>query len=490
MSFLTWLQPEINLYHRFFEKQFTPFPPEPLENLPPSGPGLLAPGNPSGNDENPVLLRGVDGSLMVAYASDRNGANDNEIMLLRSTDGNNWPSTPIQITDHPSDGNFYPAIAQQVNGFVHAVWWRRTVSGPGAEYRIYYNHSLTTDGATWNLSAEEIVADGPGDQLPTMAVRPVSGRPIVYFVSSTRDANGDVDLTFTDTRLRIYATQKLGDGSWSQPVRLQEINDLTNHNTYPKVMRSSDGTYLMAWARYDGTASNDWGSIFSEPSADIWVSTSADGFFWAPAILASDGLAVGATDVYPSLYQNQEGTWFAFWLSASGGDSTWLEVPFGDGLSHAAPLAGVPGLAIGAQILATGTPDVYWRVWTEGGPGSQQIQTTYYLSPVAAGEVPMLTVSEAGGGDLMLSWDPSCWAPDGDYEVYEGTLGDFTSHDELTCSTAGLTTLTFSPAGGNTYYLVVPRSAYGEGSYGSRSDGSERPQGISACLSQALASCP
>ena len=102
---------------------------EPLENLPPSGPGLLAPGNPSGNDENPVLLRGVDGSLMAAYASDRNGPNDNEIFLLRSTDGNNWPAVPVQITDHPSEGNFYPAIEQQVNGFVHAVWWRRTVCG-------------------------------------------------------------------------------------------------------------------------------------------------------------------------------------------------------------------------------------------------------------------------------------------------------------------------------------------------------------------------
>jgi hypothetical protein len=102
-----------------------------------------------------------------------------------------------------------------------------------------------------------------------------------------------------------------------------------------------------------------------------------------------------------------------------------------------------------------------------------------------------LTARLEPGGDLTLSWDVSCNAGDSDYEVYAGTIGGvFDDHDPVACSTAGATTATFTPAVGDRYYLVVPRNAGQEGSYGTSSAGVERPSGASTCLSQAIDACP
>lgn len=87
----------------------------------------------------------------------------------------------------------------------------------------------------------------------------------------------------------------------------------------------------------------------------------------------------------------------------------------------------------------------------------------------------------------MLTWDDSCLAADDDYAVYEGVLGDFTSHAPVQCSTGGATSATITPAAGGTFYLVVPHNGVYEGSYGVDSAGAERPQADDgACFPQEL----
>jgi sugar lactone lactonase YvrE len=119
------------------------------------------------------------------------------------------------------------------------------------------------------------------------------------------------------------------------------------------------------------------------------------------------------------------------------------------------------------------------------------------LTPPQSGLVPdgslvsdrPLLLTSMANGDIGLSWGPSCSSNDTDFEVYEGALGDFTSHVSRFCSTGGALAKTFTPSPGNTYYLVVSRNAAREGSYGQSSDGSERPPAISACLPQASGGC-
>ncbi len=103
-----------------------------------------------------------------------------------------------------------------------------------------------------------------------------------------------------------------------------------------------------------------------------------------------------------------------------------------------------------------------------------------------------LTLQHAALGNITLNWSPSCLLPgDTDFGIYEGTVGDFTSHVPRFCSTGGATSRTFLAAAGNRYYLVVPRNATREGSYGTDSNSVQRPQGgVFACWDQAIDVCP
>jgi murein DD-endopeptidase MepM/ murein hydrolase activator NlpD len=101
-----------------------------------------------------------------------------------------------------------------------------------------------------------------------------------------------------------------------------------------------------------------------------------------------------------------------------------------------------------------------------------------------------LTVSW-DGSQVTLDWDASCVNTDSDYEIYEGTIGTWYSHTSMLCTTAGATTASFVPGGSGTYYVVVPTDTTVEGSYGYDSLWSERPQGVSSCLTQQVGgSCP
>jgi hypothetical protein len=118
-------------------------------------------------------------------------------------------------------------------------------------------------------------------------------------------------------------------------------------------------------------------------------------------------------------------------------------------------------------------------------------------SCLASGRVPdrksglknPLVATKAGGGAITLTWDKSCSLTDSSYAVYTGVLGSFASHVPLTCSTGGQKTLTFTPAAGDAYYLIVPQNGNREGSYGFDGAGAERPASAAACFVQQIGPC-
>jgi hypothetical protein len=117
---------------------------------------------------------------------------------------------------------------------------------------------------------------------------------------------------------------------------------------------------------------------------------------------------------------------------------------------------------------------------------------------LAAGSIPdgdevpgtPLRIEKTATDEIMLTWGASCFASDIDYEVYSGPLeGSSDAHRPVACTTGGETTLTFLPAAGNRYYLVVPTNGEAEGSYGKDSGGLERPRVAGACLKQYNSDC-
>lgn len=106
------------------------------------------------------------------------------------------------------------------------------------------------------------------------------------------------------------------------------------------------------------------------------------------------------------------------------------------------------------------------------------------------GSVLIAGLDLVAGGMLDLSWTPSCSASDDNYSVYEGTLGSFYDHLPKVCDTGGATGAVVSPALGDRYYLVVPRDASNEGSYGTDGFGAERPPAIATCRPPDPVACP
>jgi len=97
------------------------------------------------------------------------------------------------------------------------------------------------------------------------------------------------------------------------------------------------------------------------------------------------------------------------------------------------------------------------------------------------------------GSNLVATWGaPGGTCSPTDYAIYQGTIGTWYSHSTvITCTdTGGDKTETFAMPAGNVYFLVVPLSATEEGSYGTNSSGTERPQSSNKCkTSQNLTSC-
>ena len=97
-----------------------------------------------------------------------------------------------------------------------------------------------------------------------------------------------------------------------------------------------------------------------------------------------------------------------------------------------------------------------------------------------------------GAGQLTLTWSPSCSLCVQDYGFYEGTIGIWNSHTAIGCTdTAPALAEVINYGAGGRYYLVVPYNANDEGSYGTHSNGTERPPGSpAACQPTQELGCP
>jgi hypothetical protein len=108
------------------------------------------------------------------------------------------------------------------------------------------------------------------------------------------------------------------------------------------------------------------------------------------------------------------------------------------------------------------------------------------------GRVPPTIHVDKAGASITVSWSTSCSQGADDYEIYEGSIGVWYSHTSKVCTDTGHDLKeTFAPAAGSDYYLVVPRDAVEEGSYGTNSGGVERPVGAAQCVTpQIITPCP
>jgi len=319
---------------------------------------LLSTGSPT-KDEDPAVLRAADGSMFVAWFSDRADAGD--IYVARTSSGTNW-SAPTRITLDPG-GDFYPSLIQDAAGTFHLTWFRWY-----ALERGHILHSTSSDGLTWNVADEESVTTDldVDDWLPTPAFAS-DGTLFVYFVSEIRDAGNPTS--------DLYATSKGPSATnWSDPVSLTAINSTTEHDQLPFVARTGSGL-TMVWVRHDTSEPKPW----LNPKSQLYLSTSPDGLSWSAPLQVTNE-AGNVVHLFPSIVTANTGGQSLLWLSTRDGSARVYEILVANAGQYPATVTEVIALPDGYshRVAATPTAGVFLGAWVQGPEGAQDIHYRFF----------------------------------------------------------------------------------------------------------------
>lgn len=324
----------------------------------PTNDRLLSMNSPT-KDEDPSVLRARDGTMHVAWFSDR--GNNPDIYITSTRRGTEW-GPPVRVTTSPH-GDFYANLLQDDQGTFHLVWFRWD-----AIFRGHVMHNSSADGLRWDPATETQVTTTPNvdDWVPSIA-QASDGTLLVYFVSIRRDPANPTN--------EIYVTSRSpGGNAWTQATPVTTINSATEHDHLPFAARAGS-QITVAWVRTDAGQPTPWQATKS----DLFVSTSQDGrTFSRPLKVTNDAGAV--VHVFPALYANLDQEWSLMWLSTRLGAPKVFELPIR--LADLYPQAVAENTMVAAgyshRIAATPTPRVYLAVWVQGPEGSQDIYYRFF----------------------------------------------------------------------------------------------------------------
>ncbi len=326
-------------------------PPRPFA---PTEATLLSVGSPT-KDEDPSAVLARDGTIFVAWFSDRGGNAD--IYITSTRNGRDW-TQPVRVTTN-AGGEFAPSLYQDDAGLFHLAWFRWTGLYSG---HIMYNTS--GDGLIWNTANEVQVTTAPDvdDWVPTLTVSG-DGTVLIYFVSKLRNA--------TDQQNDLYLARKRpGVATFDAVVGASGVNVPTAHEHLPFLARTGTG-YTLVWVRYDLTEETPW----ENAKSDVWYATSSDGVSWgSPTPFSTD--AGNVLHLFPMLYRTLDNAWSLLWLSTRTGTPQPWETPLASLGQYPTGVTATPSLPAAGyshRIAPTPVPGTYIGLWVQGPVGSEEV---------------------------------------------------------------------------------------------------------------------
>jgi outer membrane protein assembly factor BamB len=320
---------------------------------------------------------------------------------------------------------------------------------------------------------------------------------------------------------RLYAFRTSGEQAWVAPLYLSKDTLGMFHQQQPEV--GPDGTVFLpaavstgaSWSMNGFSAATGVLSRSYFPSPGTGVSVPAIGPDGRVYFVQSLSYLQSLSATFSPKWQYFDGSILLYPVVSPANDIVFTGGMTGYGMPGFARAFSVTKGALlwsldlgvvngGNQVMqsvprfdpAGGT--VYFGTSVTGSTSSDTscylyaLDTTATAPPSAPGRVRSLSVGmNADGHSLDLSWEPSCSGTATDYEVMEGTIGAWNEYAPLLCSTGGATSVTLTPFSGSSFYLIVPRSATLEGSYGLDPNGNERPRSAPQCVAtQVAGGCP
>ena len=326
----------------------------------PGAPALLSTASP-GKDEDPSVILARDGSLVVAWFSDRGGNPD--LYVTRTHDGVHWESV-VRVTNDPG-GDFYPNLFQDDLGVFHLVWFRWY-----ALERGHIVHNQSTDAMSWSAAGEDSVTTTPDVDDWVPCVTGAADSLLVFFVSALRDgANPTSDIYMT--------VRHPGATGWDAAARVPGINSASEHDHLPVAARTATNQFTLVWVRHDTSQPAPW--LDPPPVSHLYYAQSPDGSLWsAPQAITNDAGAV--VNVFPGLYRRGGGEWRIAWLSTRSGAASVWELPLAGASAYPAGVIANPSLPPGYshRISPTPAPGAYLAAWVQGPEGAQDIYYRVY----------------------------------------------------------------------------------------------------------------
>jgi hypothetical protein len=207
---------------------------------------------------------------------------------------------------------------------------------------------------------------------------------------------------------------------------------------------------------------------------------------------AQSSFALGATIYFSTYYHDQyENQLSTFNLYRPDGSlfSQWTNsIPSGNGMYEASLVSSSFNMPLTRCRAPGSSPSTIWPSITSG------CSRTEAPPPAASCPKPPqqggTLVLQKIGSSVRLTWGASCNPADTDYSIYEGAIGNFSSHTRLTCTTSGGLTTVVTPGAGGRYFLIGTENGSYESSLGLMSSGAERPPGIVSCAPRFSLPCP
>jgi hypothetical protein len=232
----------------------------------------------------PTALQASNGTIWLAWQSDRNGPGGRDDVVYKTLTGTTW--SPVHNMTFSGE-NSGPALAQLLNGTIVLVWSANpTGTSCSPQCNLYYKMFRVTT-QTWSR-ATQLSSGTFNDSLTSAAI----ARDGTLWLVWTRIVTSCAP-SCTQTRQVFYRTLK--NNVWSNETQLTSDS---NWNWGTSVMVGKDSIVRVAFSKTP--ASQDGNQIYYKIYNGTWSTE-------------SQVVTSSTSDEHPSLMQDRNGTLWIFW---------------------------------------------------------------------------------------------------------------------------------------------------------------------------------